>query len=381
MIKIFNNILEGVFVNRKNRFLVECLIDGKKVNAYLPNPGRLFELLYKGVKIYLVENLNLGNLKYTVIGVKKNNAPVMLHTHFSNKIVKLLLEKKLLKGFEEFKVVADEYKVNKCRFDFLLEKDGINVPLEVKTCTLFHDSIAMFPDAVTQRGVKHLKELALSDGSLIFFIQSKNVSYFLPEFNVDFEFAKTFLELRDKIFIKAYAIGWRDDFSLDLNDIKEVKIPWCIIKKHIVDSGSYFLILRIERDKKIKVGELGEILFKKGHYVYVGSGKKNLSKRVERHKRLIKNKFWHIDYLREKSIYVSTLLFRTERMLECELADKLRNISDWNISNFGSSDCICDGHLFGFVDNPINYASFREIILHYRMGILKEELKDLLEII
>lgn len=374
--KFFENLIEASFITRKNRFVIECLIKGKKTNAYLPNPGRLFELLYKGVKIYLAENLNLGNLKYTVIGVKKDSIPIMLHTHLSNKIVKLLLEKKLLKGFEEFKVVSDEYKVNKCRFDFLLEKDGINIPLEVKTCTLFHDGIAMFPDAVTQRGVKHLKELALSDGSLIFFIQSKNVDYFLPEFNVDFEFAKTLLELRDKIFIKAFAIGWKDDFSLDLNDVKEVKIPWHVIKKHVIDSGCYFLILKIENDRKIRIGENGEIFFRKGYYVYVGSGKKNLSKRVERHKSLIKNKFWHIDYLREHSLYVSTLFFRTKNILECELADKLRNISDWNIENFGSSDCNCDGHLFGFIDSPINYMGFREIVIHYRMGILKEELED-----
>lgn len=372
--KFFDNLKEAIFLSRKNRFLVECLIKNKVVEAYLPNPGRLFELLYSGVKVYLTENINSEKLKYTVIGVIKDEMPVMLHTHISNKIIKILLEDGLLKEFEDCKVVKEEYKFNNSRFDFLLEKDNKQTALEVKTCTLFYNNIAMFPDAVTNRGVKHLKDLAKVNGSIIFLIQSKDIDYFLPEFNVDLEFSKTLLEVKDKICVKAYAVGWNNDFSLNLNTVKEVKIPWEVVEKKVVDSGCYLLILKIEDDKKIEVGEKGELFFKKGYYVYVGSGKKNLTKRVVRHRKLIKKRFWHIDYLREHSTYISSLLFRTNKDLECELSKKLKIISNWYIQDFGSSDCYCDGHLFGFHQNPINNKSFIEIVLYYRMGILKEEL-------
>jgi len=110
------------------------------------------------------------------------------------------------------------------------------------------------------------------------------------------------------------------------------------------NSGSYILILKLERDKKIKIGFLGYINFKKGYYFYCGSGKKNLHQRIERHKRKNKKTFWHIDYLREKSKYISAITF--DKLSECQLAEKLKKITEGSINNFGSSDCKCKTHLF-----------------------------------
>lgn len=110
------------------------------------------------------------------------------------------------------------------------------------------------------------------------------------------------------------------------------------------NSGSYILILKLERDKKIKVGSLGYINFKKGYYFYCGSGKKNLHQRIERHKRKNKKLFWHIDYLREKSEYICAIIF--DKLTECQLAEKLKNITDGSVNNFGCSDCKCNSHLF-----------------------------------
>jgi sugar fermentation stimulation protein A len=114
-----------------------------------------------------------------------------------------------------------------------------------------------------------------------------------------------------------------------------------ILEAELHDRGSYLLILRVASDEKLKVGGLSEIKFCRGYYVYVGSAMKNLTQRIERHRRLRKNLFWHIDYLRDSSEFLEALPVRSEDDLECEIADGMRNIADWTVPGFGSSDCSC----------------------------------------
>lgn len=372
--KFFENITEALFLSRKNRFIVECRLNKKKEFAYLPNPGRLLELFCEGATLILSSQMTSGKYKYTVIGVKKGNIPVMLHTHVSNKIAKYLIECNRLKGFNNVKILKEEFSKGRNRFDFLIEQNGIIKALEIKTCTLFYDGIAMFPDAITERGTRHLYELAKINGTVIFLIQTKDVDYFLPEFNVDINFAKALLEVKDRIEIKAYGIKWNENFALD-EDVKEVKIPWDIAERHTHDSGAYLLILYLPDDRFIPIGESLNIFFKKGYYVYTGSGKKNLSKRIDRHKKTNKNKFWHIDYLREKCDYITTFPIRTPLDIECFMAKDLLKISTWHIEDFGCSDCKCKSHLFGFLDNPLKNKKFINFFLHYRMGMLKNEIE------
>lgn len=376
-------IIKAKFLERKNRFVVKCKVKNEVISAYLPNSGRLFELLYRGAEIYLSHNRKSSNFKYIVVGVNKSRENIMLHTHMSNKVFKYMLEKNLIKDFCDYKIVKEEFAIGNSRFDFLIEKNQKRIAIEVKTCTLFHDKIAMFPDAITGRGTKHISELANLrkngiDGALIFLIQSKNVDYFLPEFNVDLDFSKSLLEIKDKILVKAFALRWDDNFMLD-EKIKEVLICWDVAKKHtLYDSGAYFLILFLKNDLVIDIGELGKIFFKKGYYLYVGSGKKGLTKRIERHKRINKKLFWHIDYLRPHCEFVNSITFRTGNDLECLLANRLKVISDWEVKNFGSSDCKCSSHLFSFKKNPMEQRKFIDLVMHYRIGILKNEI-DLLE--
>ncbi|GAB4437957.1 MAG: hypothetical protein OHK0040_09400 [bacterium] len=370
----FKNTEKAKFLKRKNRFIVECELNGKIVVAYLPNPGRLLELLYEGANLYLSPGMTAGKYKYTVIGVEKDNTPVMLHTHISNKVAKYLIEGNYLQDFKNVKILKEEFTIGKSRFDFLIEKDGSKRALEIKTCTLFHDGIAMFPDAVTERGARHLYELAEVKGSLIFLIQTTDVDYFLPEFNVDLNFAKAMLAVKDKVEIKAYAVKWKNDLSLDPT-VKKIEIAWDIAEKHSIDSGCYLIILNLSTGRNIAVGEMGSISFKGGYYVYVGSAKKNLSKRVERHKKVLKKKFWHIDYLREKAEYLTALPIRTPFDLECVVANEVSKISDWFMKDFGCSDCKCKSHLFGFSKNPLQNRKFIDLILFYRIGILRQEMK------
>lgn len=127
------------------------------------------------------------------------------------------------------------------------------------------------------------------------------------------------------------------------------------MEKH---GGYYILILFLRRNTKICIGRLGNVEFKKGYYLYAGSAKVNLTSRLQRHKIKKKRCFWHIDYLRERTDFCDAVIVRSKDSLECKIADTLKNISDWIIPKFGSSDCSCKSHLFGMHINPFKSSDF-----------------------
>ncbi|MFX1378305.1 MAG: DUF123 domain-containing protein [Promethearchaeota archaeon] len=121
--------------------------------------------------------------------------------------------------------------------------------------------------------------------------------------------------------------------------------------------GSYILVVFVENDIRLIVGALGEIVFRKGFYLYVGSamgnyGSSALLNRVKRHLSSRKNKsiHWHIDYLlaENHSMITKIYLIPSIEQLECIIAQGLSEICDDLIRNFGSSDCMCISHLFYF---------------------------------
>jgi len=108
--------------------------------------------------------------------------------------------------------------------------------------------------------------------------------------------------------------------------------------------GTYILILKMDREKILKVGRLGEIKFKRGFYIYVGSGMNSLIRRVARHFRRFKRMRWHIDYLSVEASEIVAFLIPNKKV-ECELArDFARRFEP--IEGFGCSDCNCLSHLF-----------------------------------
>jgi sugar fermentation stimulation protein A len=236
----------------------------------------------------------------------------------------------------------------------------------------------MFPDAITERGSRHLNELAEINfpdtyGAVLFLVHSDEVEYFLPEYHTDLKFAQNFLKLKDKLNFLVYGLRWNDNLTLNANQIKRINIPFEVIEKESGDSGAYILVIRNERNRKIKIGNIGLLEFKKGYYCYVGSAMTNLSKRVERHKRKIKNLHWHIDYLLSKTKIIKAIEIRSTDKIECEVADALRKISSFSVRNFGSSDCNCESHLFYFEENPIHNKSFIDLILHFRIERLVDK--------
>jgi sugar fermentation stimulation protein A len=260
------------------------------------------------------------------------------------------------------------------RFDFLLRRGAEQFVLEVKSCTLFGREIAMFPDAVTDRGRRHLMELAELKkqgirAGVLFIVHWPHARYFMPEYHTDLAFSRTLLELRNEILIKAVAVSWKQDLTMG-RKVRELEVPWPLIEQEAYDRGSYLLILHLKKAREIRVGSLGWIFFKKGYYIYVGSAMDSLTRRIERHKRLRKKLFWHVDYLREEAEFVTALPVRTSEQLECEIAGAVNGISEWMVPGFGSSDCSCETHLFGMKDDPLKSQDFVSLLIWFRIDRL-----------
>ncbi len=366
---------KAIFIKRPNRFVVVCNLHGKILKAFLPNPGRLWELLLPGAVLYLEKSPQPGRkLPYTVVAIEREGRPVMAHTHRTNDLVEHLLRKGMIPGLEGTEIIKREIRHGNSRFDFLLKRGEEEIYLEVKSCTLFGKQVAMFPDAVTARGKKHVEELAElkgrgKSGAVVFLICWPKASFFMPDYHTDLEFSQTLLAVRDRVSFLPVGLELNPDLSLT-SKVRLLEIPWEILEKEVEDRGSYILILRLPAGRKLNIGKLGRIEFKAGYYLYAGSAQKNLTQRLERHKRERKKLFWHIDYLRAHAEVHLALPIRASDPLECELAGALKRISTWEIPGFGCSDCSCSSHLYGMSKDPIHTPEFISLLQYFRMDRL-----------
>ncbi len=360
-------LIKATFLKRLNRFVVECEKEGKRLRAYLPNPGRLWELLLPGRLLYLKKNRK--GFPYTVWATQREGNVICLHTHYTNDIAEIILTKKFIADLKDYTVKAREFRLGNHRIDFLLSNNSRTVPLEVKSCTLFNNSIAMFPDAITERGRGHLKTLAENDGAILFVVHHPDAMYFLPDFHTDPLFSEALAGLRNRLLIKAISIKWFKDMSFEF--IRELQIPWHVYDREAKDRGSYILCGILSKDETVKIRGLGKINFKRGHYLYIGSAMNSLNSRLRRHTRKDKTLKWHIDYLIPHLKYLRTIPIRSSESLECILSIELKRISDGYIPDFGSSDCHCGSHLYWNKDNPFQDERFIDMILRYRISRLK----------
>jgi sugar fermentation stimulation protein A len=376
----FGEIMKAKFLKRENRFIVTCSIhNNKTIQAHLPNPGRLWELLLPNSTLFIslcrIRNTTscaARKTKYTVLAVQKDSSIVFLHTQLTNKVAKYLLEEKLLPPLTAADIVKEEISLGNSRFDFLLNENQQDHYLEVKSCTLFGNDVAMFPDAITERGKKHILELAQmgKNGvkcSILFIVHCLDVKWFMPDFHTDYDFSIALIKSRNYLHIAAVAIGWNPDLTIS-ETIKPLEIPWGHIEKEAKDKGSYLLILRVDKKRRIHIGKLGQLDFNKGYYVYVGSAMNSLSSRIERHVRKRKKVYWHIDYLLNNVEKIIPIPVRSSKRLECEIATALSTIMNQSHPGFGSSDCHCPTHLFYTKDNPLDMKSFHAVLQRFRMG-------------
>ena len=371
---VVGDILRGQFVDRPNQFLVRCRLDGRLIRAFMPNPGRMHELLFPGVTLYLepAPHSGIRRTRYTVLAVERDGKPIFLHTHLTNRVARFLIDHKRIPALESAEVIDSEVTVGRSRFDFLLRTGREQIHLEVKSCTLFGNGVAMFPDAVTDRGRKHLVELAAMRGPgarpvVLFVVHTPQVEWFMPDYHTDLAFSRTFLEVREQVQIVPISIDWRSDLTLD-PEARQLVIPWDYLEREVRDAGAYLLILRLRRVRRVAIGQLGSIRFDKGYYVYVGSAMASLSTRVARHMRKRKRMHWHIDYLRQAADHVVALPIRSSQRLECRVASAFGAVLDRGPLGFGSSDCACPTHLMWSGSDPLQQPPFHELLQQFRMA-------------
>jgi sugar fermentation stimulation protein A len=367
----FTHSIEGIFLDRPNRFIIFADTEQGRIRAHCPNPGRLIELLVPGRKIILEKSANRGRRTgYTLVAVYYGNTIIPLYSARANKVAQHLVLPLLFPGA---KAVYPEQMVGTSRFDFLIMTQDESIYLEVKFCTLIENGIGMFPDAPTFRGLRHVKELAaLPDasgkpckGHVLFIIANPECRLFMPNIHTDPEFSLAVQDAKDDIIFHAVSIKTVPEGTTEVANLK-VPIdltPVDLIRK---DKGSYVLIIHVKEEKEIPVGSLGPVRFKKGFYCYSGSALHSLHHRIQRHVRKRKKIHWHIDYLTTKADAAKAYPIYSMRRLECSLARELALIADHSIKGFGCSDCGCPSHLFYFKDNPEKNEAFISIVFKFR---------------
>lgn len=370
-------LYKGKFIDRPNRFVVHADLDGETITCHMPNPGRLWELLFPGVVLWIRRAANPGRKTlYDVVGVERDNTPVLMDTQYNNDVAEALIREKRIPGWEDWQILRREVTIEGSRFDLLLHKDEELFFIEVKSCTLFSKTRAMFPDAVTERGRKHilhlvsLQEKGYRTG-ILFLVQWRKATWFLPDYHTDPDFADTFAAYQDKLDWKAFSVGWNDRFSLP-EPGRQLIYPGYILERENHDSGSYMVVLQVPEEKNAYIGALGTITFVPGYYVYVGSAKRNLAARLARHRRVRKKMHWHLDYLRPITIVTATIPIRTADDLEHRLSHRLEDIAERHIDHFGCTDCGCPSHLFYFTADPVHCKAFIEMLEDFRMNRLEQ---------
>ena len=185
----YDNIREAVFIERPNRFVAYVDIDGKREKVHVKNTGRCKELLIPGVKVWVTAPGTPGRkTKYDLVAVEKQGLGIVnIDSQAPNKVVREWLDK------QDYDVVKPEYTWGNSRFDFYVERVTEKTLIEVKGCTLEIDGIGYFPDAPTERGVKHLRELASATGEgyraiLMFVIQMEGIVEVRPNIDTHPEF-------------------------------------------------------------------------------------------------------------------------------------------------------------------------------------------------
>ena len=194
----YKNVCLARFIERRNRFVAVADLDGREEIVHVKNTGRLRELLVPGRLVALQQTSNPNRkTQYDLIGAEKPGLGwVNIDSQVCNQVVQEWLEKRPA-PFAGLTRVRPEYRYGNSRFDFYLEQSERRGLMEVKGCTLELEGVGYFPDAPTERGVKHLCELSKAakegfDCCLAFVIAMPGVQRVLPNEKTDPAFAKAF---------------------------------------------------------------------------------------------------------------------------------------------------------------------------------------------
>ena len=195
----YNHVVRGIFKDRPNRFIAHVYVDDIMETVHVKNTGRCKELLIPGAKVILEKSDNPSRkTQYDLIAVYKEGLGLInMDSQAPNKVVYEWLQQE--EHFKNMTYIKPECTYGESRMDFYFEYGGRKAFMEVKGVTLEIDGVGYFPDAPTERGIKHLRELerAVSEGYeayLAFVIQMPGVEKVLPNAKMHKEFAKAYEE-------------------------------------------------------------------------------------------------------------------------------------------------------------------------------------------
>ncbi|MBQ2960762.1 MAG: DNA/RNA nuclease SfsA [Oscillospiraceae bacterium] len=189
---LYSDIHEGIFIDRPNRFIANVLVDGVPTVCHVKNTGRCRELLVPAAKVLLEKSANpQRKTKFDLVKVYKGERLVNMDSNAPNAVFGEFLKAGGL-GFVPDHVKA-EYTHGDSRFDYYFEHDGVKAFAEVKGVTLEDNNIALFPDAPTERGIKHLRGLMECvkqgyEAYAVFIIQMRHIDEFRPAWDKHKEF-------------------------------------------------------------------------------------------------------------------------------------------------------------------------------------------------
>lgn len=194
---IYENIVEGKFINRPNRFIAHVEIEGQEQIVHVKNTGRCKELLVPGAVVYLERSDNpTRTTAYDLIAVKKGSRIINMDSQIPNKVVAEWLEKGSF--FHDLVSLRPETTYGNSRFDIYVETQTEKAFIEVKGVTLEEDGVVRFPDAPSERALKHVEELIKARESgyraiLFFVVQMEKVKWFTPNMDTQPEFGEALL--------------------------------------------------------------------------------------------------------------------------------------------------------------------------------------------
>lgn len=198
-------LVRGRLIKRYKRFLADVLLDnGETVTAHCTNSGSMKSCLEEGAEVYLsLVNDPKRKTRFTWEMIKINNGWVGINTSIPNRVAFEWIKEEIIPGLEGYFSVKREVKFDDSRFDIFAENDKEKCFIEVKNVTLKENDFALFPDAKTIRGQKHLKTLIKVEESgmravMLYIIQRTDVNIFAPASSIDPDYAKLLIEAHSK---------------------------------------------------------------------------------------------------------------------------------------------------------------------------------------
>lgn len=360
----------GKLIERPNRFVAICEVGRSLVSCHLPNPGRLWELLTPSSDLILTENKK-GKTDFTVVAVRTPRGPILLHTHRTNDLVQALLEQEAIPSLEGYSLVRREVQQGDSRFDFLLrDRHGAPFFLEVKSCTLFGEEGAMFPDAPSSRATKHVSELGrISQGGIscgvLFVVHSSRPKWFCPEYHTDPDFARTIAAERDRLRIISLAVNWEDDMTV-IKKPEEIPLNWGLLDRELKDRGGCIALFTLKNRLDLTLPNGNHISLRDGHWALVSGASISLEKVLSRINGKARKDPWGWDRIRIDTS-VKSIPFRSST----DIGEKLRTAISAIASEEIRFEELKPGEnvatLFRFDRNPMGITQFIDTIIRMRI--------------